>query len=47
MMPLKLGKKDITSYYYALCLKSASLCVPVICSGVALLITYMAGSRLD
>ena len=34
-MSLKLGKKDITSYYYALCLKSASLCVPVIRSGVA------------
>ena len=33
--PWSLVSQDITGYYYALCLKSASLYVPVIRSGVA------------
>ena len=33
-MTSKLGKKDINQYYYTLCLKSASLYVPVIWFGL-------------
>ena len=50
MMPLKLGKKDITQYYYTLCIKSASLYVPAICFGLVGLESqngqYMVAPRL-